>query len=179
MKSIELLRRVNSGDETVLKEIEEFLRQHDELEQRHKDAIQKKVIRIQKAKTTGRLNSGAFEVAHAVEAGVDHGAKGVVLAKNDQYRLVWRGGSEYWSGIGSFRYAPAELEILRYPDKNNHLQERTPIKITDNFLKSKQERETRLSKKLILKYKQQIDQYFGEGTAEKVSSLKATVCTNI
>jgi len=124
----------------------------------------KPIIKVKKIKT-GREHSGKFEIAPSVENGADHGNTGIVLIKNKQYRLVWRKGSTYPSGIGIRRYAPAELEILT-------LGKTMSTSITNHFNSGKSKR---LSKSLILEHKELINEYFGNGAAELASNLEKTI----
>lgn len=166
---INLLRRVNNGDETVLKEIDALLNYIDEEDAKLKEKEAKRKEALELKKTRGRKNSGAFEIAPRYENGVDYGNTGIVLLKNERCRLVWRSGSQYFAGIGCVAYAPSELVILMPPDGMTR-----NVKVTDHF-KDRGSKKYRLSSKLVLQYKEKIDKIFGEGSTEKAAALKQTV----
>lgn len=170
--ALKLLRRVNDGDETALKEVEAFINALDE-----KDvwaAQQRAALRArsEKRRTSGRKNSGRFEIAPANEGGIAWSASGIVLLKKDGIRLVWRSGGNYWSSRTQ-SYGPAELTIIYPTPKRGHA---TYKDVTDNFTLAHKggKVESRLSRALIEKYAPKIDEVFGPGAAAKIS-LKHTI----
>jgi hypothetical protein len=56
------------------------------------------------------------EIAPQHEDGVDWSGRGRVLVRTSKRRLVWRGGRRYFGGIGRRSYAPAELQVIAFPD---------------------------------------------------------------
>lgn len=111
--------------------------------------------------STGRKNSGLFQIAPSTDGGVVHSASGIILARSGDKWLVWRSGGNYWSGRAQ-RYAPAELEIRLPPESGD----RMPRKLTKHFEAGVAKR---LSKGLILSFKVPIDAEFGPGVAEKIA----------
>lgn len=57
------------------------------------------------------------ETAPRDDNGVDFSAPGIVLVKTKERRLVWRRGRHYYSGmLHPSVYAPADLEVIGYPE---------------------------------------------------------------
>lgn len=179
-KAIELLRRIDNGDEKAYAEIEPLLKK---LDKREADKRQEEE-RVQQAKvkraTTGRKNSGLFEIAGRHEEGVDHGADGIVLLRKGKMRLVWRYASHYWSSMMEPNaYAPPDLEVL-YPkeERANRGNSYLPGQITDYHrqkLAGKDIGRVRLTSALILEHASKIDKVFGKGSAAHAAELKKTV----
>ncbi len=168
---IDLLRRIESGDEAAFKEINPLLARIDKRATDGVAAESAAAQRRAKRLKSDRKLSGKFQIAPACENGVDHSASGIVLLQHsDGHRLVWRSGGYYTSGQ-SRNYAPADLEIFRPKRK---MQPCMPKHLTNNLNNSRSE-ESRLSKRLVLKYRDEIDAIFGEGAAERAAGLTGTI----
>lgn len=168
-EAVEILRRILNGDEKAWKEGEELIAEIDQSNRhwarlRAEAAAQKQ--RHQTALQRTRLHNGKFEVVSRSEGGVDHSAPGIILAVKGNARLVWRSGGRYWSSIGSYAYAPAELEIMG--------EHRIPKKLTDHFQTRGHGKTRRLSKQLILDHRGEIDKVFGVGATERIAKLDKT-----
>lgn len=174
--AIALLRRLDAGDEAAYKEIEPLIKRIDERDGKRRVTEEAKQAARVKRSTSGRKNSGAFEIAPASEAGVDYGATGLILLRKGPVRLVWRSGSKYFSGIGRQAYAPADLDIMTPPVGKHG---RWVCEDLTKHHKSKLEGErvgiVRLTKALVLSHRQRIDEVFGPGAAERAAELKQTV----
>lgn len=171
-EALELLRRVvrsggPSAFQVAMSDAGRFLQRVEERDAKAKAENDAKEAQRLRRRTKGRDKSGAFEIAHKLEDGVDHSAQGVVLAKRAGLRLVWRYAGSYFSGRMR-HYSPPELEVL-------YAGQRMPKSITNHGDNRTLGRGPRLSRDLILKHAEQIDSLFGQGVAAKVADLKATV----
>jgi len=173
--AIQLLRRVNAGDEKVLPDIEKYLAEIDQAAKESAEYWAEVERKRTKARKKREEVWTRFEKAPQSEGGVDYSAAGKVLMRNKTHRLVWRPGGNYWSGMGSQSYGNAELEIMapHYRDRieltNNH---------GDALDGTKPRRINRLSVALVLKYREQIDAVFGVGATGDMltkTNLKKTL----
>lgn len=180
-EAISLLRRIDAGDEKAYAEVADFLKrvdeENDEIRKRldaEDRAREKRERDREAARKRSRIGSGKFEIAPSHEKGCDYGAEGIVLLRNKTHRLVWRNGSKYWSGIGSSSYAPADLSIMLPSGHGTQT-----VELTENHMKALRGKDysatRRLSAKVVLMFRKQIDVVFGEGAAERASKLEGTV----
>lgn len=165
---IALLRRIEAGDETAFREIEPLLKRLDDRDAKHRTAEQEKLERSARRRQGDRKLSGRFKIAPSNDGGIAHSASGIILIEKGGTWLVWRSGGNYWSGRQQ-HYGAAELEI-RWPSVNS--QNRMPGRLTDNFNSGVP---CKLSKALVLKYTDRIDEVFGAGAAAQAAELKGTV----
>lgn len=166
--AVAILRRiVEADDQNAREEARRFIERLDREEARSKAQADAKQARREHRRTVGRENSAAFEIVPQTENGVHHAAIGIVLAKRGDIRLVWRRSGRYWSGRQQ-HYAPPELQVL-LPDAQ------LPVSLTYHSNNRTIGKGPRLSRALILRYAEKIDETFGQGTAAKVADLKATV----
>lgn len=92
--------------------------------------------------------------------GVDYGAEGRVLVCHGGVSLVWRGGFKYWSSIATWKYQPATLQLLGLPalgvlGKDLHVGGRMMAAVKSAA--------------------KDIDDVFGDGTAEQIKANKTLV----
>ncbi|GBG14378.1 uncharacterized protein NMK_1977 [Novimethylophilus kurashikiensis] len=170
--AVDLLTRVNEGDDSAVPEIHKFLSNLREREEILAIEHNKAETARDKRKNGGRKNSGLFEVAPRYENGTDFSAEGIVLARKGALRLIWRYGSKFWaSQLEPSVYTPGELEVHGENPEQRHRNHRD---LTNNH-REPGTKDTRLTKALILRYAEQIDAVFGAGTAIQVAELKKTV----
>lgn len=168
-QALALLKRVHEGDDNVHVDIHSFLQQVKSRQEDRKVKQNQAESRREKRRTSGRRNSGAFEILPRVHDGADYGAEAIVLARKGDVRLVWRYGSKFWANqLEPSVYTPGDLKIHGEPGgrlgrylTHNHREPNTP--------------DCRLNKALIERYAMQIDEVFGPGAAEKIKALKQTV----
>lgn len=165
-KAISILRRILAGEKKAWVEGEKLIAQVDEAQDIAKKKEEAREASRAKREKSGRKNSGKFEIAPRYERGCDHGAEGLVLARNDTTRLIWRSGSTYFSGIGSRGYAPAELELQIDGQAMSK-------RITNNF--DDRQNVQRLTSNLIVRHGAAIDKIFGSGAARKIAPLEKTI----
>lgn len=166
--AIDLLRRIDRGDEAAFREIRPLLDRMDGREARRLTLESEQRDRSAKRKAAMRLHSGRFEIAKAYEDGVSYCAAGIVLLRNSTHRLVWRSGGTYFSGRGTRNYAPADLDILG-PRRGGWPN------TTGLTLNHRHGTTCRLSRELVIKHAQAIDAVFGEGSAVQAAKLERTV----
>ena len=181
-EAIALLRRIDAGEEQAYAEVAPFLKRLDEQNEKTRAALDREERDRDKrerdreaAKKRSRLGSGKFEIAKRQEHGCDYGAEGIVLLRNKTHRLVWRNGAKYWSGVGMpAAYAPADLMIM---EPSGHGT--STVHLTDNHAKAIRGQDysatRRLSAKVVLMFRKQIDETFGKGSAERAAKLEGTV----
>lgn len=163
-----ILRRLDAGDASAMEEVRPLLKKIDDRERVHQEEESQRVAKKERRQKSGRLNSGAFEVAPRVERGVDFGAKGLVLARKGTVRLVWRyAHTAYLNRLNGSVAASPSLEVLTEGGS-------LPKDITDSYRNTRRGG-WRLSRNLIMEYASQIDSFFGAGVAAQVSELKGTV----
>lgn len=163
-KARDFLQRVSDGDEKVLPEIEAFLNECKEQEDRANVKREEQEQKRAKRATVGRKNSGKYRIAPRLDRGVDHSATGIILLEKGEDWLVWRSGGKYWSGISRQTYAPADLEIRRQNfrdciDLTRHHADHKPAE--------------RLNADMLKRHQKKINEIFGPGaTAKAVQALK-------
>lgn len=167
--AIHILRRIDAGEATAIDEVRPFLHQVDARSKDQEDAAAQRLSARERRARTGRKQSGKFDVEPRMLDGTDHGNTGIILARNEKLRLVWRGGSKYFAGIGRQAYAPAGMEVLGYGG-------RTSVSITESQFKERRGG-WRLSKPLIMEFASGVDKHFGAGAAAAIvqAGLKGTL----
>lgn len=167
--AIAILRRIDAGELNATAEIRSFLRRVDARCKAEEDAHSQRTAARERRAKIGRKQSGKFDIEPRVLDGTDHGNTGIILARNEKLRLVWRSGAMYFSGVGRQAYAAADLEVLGYGG-------RIPVSITESQFKSRRGG-WRLSKALIMEFASSIDKHFGAGTAAAIAQagLKTTL----
>jgi hypothetical protein len=171
-EALRLLTALNEGDDSVMPAVHAFLKRVKDRQEAEAVARSAAEVKREKRKTAGRKNSDKFEVATRVEGGVDYGATGLVLARRGNLRLVWRSGAKFWADqLTGSTYTPGELVIMEMPEGAR--RPRT-YQLTDNHRKPGTP-DTRLSKKLLERYADRIDERFGAGAAVQIASLTQTV----
>lgn len=171
-EALRLLTALNEGDDSVMPTVHAFLRRVKN--RQTTEAVAKSVAEVKrdKRKTAGRKNSDKFEVAPRLEGGVDYGATGLVLARRGNLRLVWRSGARFWAdSLTGYTYTPGELVFMVMPEGARRPQ---TFQLTDNHRKPGTP-DTRLSKKLLERYADKIDERLGSGVAAQVAGLTQTV----
>lgn len=157
-----LTTRINAHLAVVSK-AKEAERQHIERQAREEEERA-----AQRAKRKQREER--FEIAPALESGVDHGATGRVLLRRGDKRLIWRKGCMVWQGIGMGRaYHPAELEVQM--GRHFHEGYRSVTRHYHEHVRAV------LTVALIQKHFHEIDELMGPGSAQAVidGKLEKTV----
>lgn len=166
--AIGLLKALNEGDDSVLPQVHTFLKSVAAREAAEVQARSSKAVKQEKRRTSGRKNSGNFEIAPREEGGVDYGNTGLVLARKGDIRLVWRTGHKFWADMmQGFVYTPGDLVVM-------NAKGRADAHLTDNH-RSPGTKDTRLTRKLIERHADKIDALFGAGAAARIAALTATV----
>jgi hypothetical protein len=88
-----------------------------------------------------------------VERGVDHSIEGKILVQKGKLKLVWRGGSTYWSGMQGNRYSPSSLSVTGIAND----------RVGRILLEG-----GRLSSHTIMVCAEKIDSIFGKGVAKEI-----------
>lgn len=170
--AIRLLTAINEGEDGVMPEIHAFLKLVKDRCAAEAMTKAGQEARHEKRKSGGRKASGLFEIAPRVEGGTDFGADGLVLARKDNLRLVWRSGSKFWADMMTgYVYTPGELLIMAVPQGRTRPETQN---LTDNH-RSPNTPDTRLTRKLLERHAAAIDGAFGAGTAAAVAGLKQTI----
>lgn len=95
-----------------------------------------------------------------VERGVDHSREGKILIQKWKLKLVWRGGSTYWSGMDGIKYSPSSLSVTGIG--------------TDRVGKILHEGGW-LSSRVVMSCAEEIDRIFGKGIAKHVNLKKTLI----
>ncbi len=94
-----------------------------------------------------------------VKRGVDHSREGKILVQKGKLKLVWRGGSTYWSGMLGNRYSLSSLSVTG---------------IGNDRVGKELHEGGRLSSRVIMLCAEEIDRIFGKGTAKNID-IKQTL----
>lgn len=166
--AIRLLTAIHEGDDSVMPEIHAFLKKVKDRVAQDAHARSAKEASRDKRQKTGRKNSGLFEVAPRLDNGRDYGDTGLILARKGNLRLIWRNGSRFWvNQLEGYTYSPGNL-VMSVQNSG-----KADTDLTKNH-RNAGDPDTRLTRKLIEKFAEQIDAAFGPGTADAVKKLDKT-----
>lgn len=172
-EALRLLAALNEGEDGVMPQVHVFLRKVKERQETERVAKAVASQKREQRKAGGRKNSDKFEVVPRMEGGVDYGATGLVIARRGNVRLIWRSGHTFWADqLTGSTYTPGDLVVMT--SRESSKQRPQVVSLTDNH-RNPGTPDTRLSRKLLERYKDKIDAVFGEGAAEQLYPLKQTV----
>lgn len=177
-EAIALLTAVNECEDGVGAKIYDFLKR---VKQRRLDEIARKnaaeaeaaaiALAKRRRKSGGRTKSGRFKVAPRIEHGCDYGNEAIILAEKENIRLIWRYGHAFWANaLTGYAYTPGNLSIQILSSGRRP----SDVRLTDNH-RNAGDPDTRLTKRLIQKFAEKINEVFQCDVANHDLMLKQTI----